>query len=227
MWYWYLYRYGVLRSRVGVLHITEIGRNAFIEEDIPRMTHILPSRWPKLCEYIDSKYIVSHWAKAQGTIWSLPPCINVYLWLEFGPWKPNEYWELGQRLKDNSGYTWRYQTTTWDIDNKKLTLDIWQHSIERKLWWEYSIQGFLYDHKGTLLALAEKVYPYATAYQDLYPPWLRTWQLNLRPIAYPFVDMSIVVKPSSLANMWPEVPIRLADGTESRGAVPELPGNRS
>ena len=191
------------------------------------MTHRLPSRWPKLCEYIDTKYIVSHWAKAQGTIWSLPPCINIRVHMHHGDVKPDEHWELGQRLNDNSGYSWRYQETTWEIDKKELTLWIWQHSMKRTLWWEYSIQGFVFDHKGTLLALGERRYPYASPYQDAYPPWLRTWGLTLTPIAYPFVNMSIAVKPSSLANMWPEVPIRLADGTEARSTLPELPGNRS
>lgn len=191
------------------------------------MPHILPSRWPKLCEYLDTNDIVSHWPKAQGTIWSLPPSINIDLQMHHGVWKPDEHWELGQRLNDNSGYTWRYQKTTWYIDKKMMTLWIWQHSVKRTLWWEYSIQVLVYDHNENLIGVAETTYRYATAYTDLYPPWLRSWWLYVPVWQYPFNDISVNVAPSSLANMYPETPIELADGTQSRGAVPELPGDRS
>ena len=191
------------------------------------MTHILPSRWPKLCEYLDDDNIVSHWPKAQGTIWSLPPCINIDLTMHHGVWAPDEYWQLGQRLNDNSGYTWRYQKTTWYIDKKMMTLWIWQHSVKRKLWWEYSIVVQVYDHNENLIGISEKVYPYAAPYTDWYPPWLRTWGLFVYPWQYPFDGFHVAISPSSLANMYPEIPVELADGAEARSTVPELPGDRS
>lgn len=212
-WYEYLYQYPVLGSRVGVLHFTEIDPNAFIDTHNSSMTHILPSRWPKLCEYIDTDNIVSHWPKAQGDIWSLPPSINIALQMYHTVWKPDEHWQLGQRLNDNSGYTWRYQKTTWYIDKRMLTLWIWQHSVKRTHWWEYSIKALAFDHTDTLIGVAEKEHAYAGPYKDQYPPWLRTWWLSVSVWLHPYKHFSITVTPSSLANMYPEIPVRLADGT--------------
>jgi len=177
------------------------------------MTTRLPSRWPRLCEYLDEPNIGSHWPKAQGTIWSLPPSINIDLQMHFGVLKPDEYWQLGQRLNDNSGYTWRYQKTTWFIDKRMLTLWIWQHSIRRKLWWEYSIVAQAYDYNENLIGIAEEKLPYAAPYTYWQPPWLLTWGLHVHPWHYPFNSFSISVAPSSLDNMYPEIPIELPNGT--------------
>ncbi len=175
------------------------------------MTHILPSRWPKLCDYDASSRITSHWARAQGMTWSLPPCINIIFRDNRIDVDPHHHWEFGQRLYDNSGFTWRYKKTTWELWKREFTLDIWAHSILRDWGWEFSMDTYAYDHKDRLVALGETKRPYATPGTQQYPPWIQTNYIVGRPIGHPYMTTYTHVEPSSLANMYSEVPEWLRD----------------
>lgn len=191
------------------------------------MTHILPSRWPQLCEYEESWRIKSHWPKAQGIMWSLPPCINIFFWDASPVGTPAQDWEMGQRLYDSSGTTWRYKKTTWEHERREVTLDIWSHSVKREQHWEYSIEAYLYNQSGRLMGLGEKSLPYATPHYRQYPPYLWSHSIISTPVGYPYWSGGAYIMPSRLKDMWPEEPRLLADGTETRRAITELPGDRS
>ena len=206
MGYWYLYLYPLLGSIVGVIPPTEIDPNFLASEDIIRMTHILPSQWPKLCDYHDRPQIQSHWPRAQGTIWSLPPAINIFFFDEQPVGDPQEDWEMGQRLWDNSGTTWRYKPTTWLSEGHEVTLDIWSHSLKRDRYWEYSIQAYLYAKSGRLMGLGEKSMPYATPHYRQYPPYLWGHSVFGVPVSYPYWSGGVYITPSRLKDMYPEVP---------------------
>lgn len=191
------------------------------------MTHILPSRWPKLCEYYDSWRIKSHWPRGMGTIWALPPAINVlFYWQTLDPHYKGPY-ELGQRLYDNSGTTQRFKKTTWHIEYQDMTLDIWTHTILRDWGWEYDFQAYLYDQEDHLVGLGEKTTRFATPGTQQYPPWMQGQTIVGIPIGHPYMGFGLYALPSSLANMWPEVPRPLGDRAEARSTVPELSGDRS
>ena len=191
------------------------------------MTHKLPSRWPKLHEYYDSWRIKSHWPRGMGTIWCLPPAINIYFyWQTLDPNYPGPY-ELGQRLYDNSGSTQRYEKTTWVIERREATLDIWTHSILRDWGWEYTMKALLYDHKDRLQSAGETKTRYATPGTQQYPPWLQIQSIHSVTIGHPYIHFGLNALPTSLANMWPQVPRPLGDGAKARSTVPQLSGDRS
>ncbi len=175
------------------------------------MTHLLPSRWPKLCDYEDSWRIVSHWPRAQGMVWSLPPSINVFFWNNDIDADEYHHWEFGQRLYDNSGSTWRYKKTTWKLWGRQFTFDIWAHSVHRDWGWEFSMQTFGYDHKDRLVSLGETRLPYATPGTQQYPPWIEWNFIDGRPIGHPYMHTFAYILPSSLGGMWSEVPKWLPD----------------
>jgi hypothetical protein len=190
------------------------------------MTHILPSQWPQLCEYERSWRIKSHWPKAQGIMWSLPPCINIFFWDAQPQGDPDVNWEMGQRLYDNSGTTWRYKQTTWESEGHEVTLDIWSHSLKRDRYWEYSIEAYLYAKSGRLMGLGEKSMPYATPHYRQYPPYLNSHEIIGRPVSYPYWSGGVYITPSRLKDMWPEEPRPLTYGTQSGSTVPEFSGDR-
>lgn len=225
--YKYQYQYRVLRQRVGVLHIAEICRNIFFEEHKDRMTTPLPSRWPQLHEYYDSWRIKSHWPRGMGTIWCLPPAINIWFWLNV--LDPDRYgpWYFSQRLYDNSGTTQRYEKTKWHVYHQDFTVDVWSHSILRHYGWEYSFQGFLYDEKSRLVGLGENRTRYASYPYQQYPPWMEYQQVVGKPSGHPYMGFLLHAWPTSLRDAWPAVPTMLGDGAETGSTVPEFPGDSS
>lgn len=162
-----------------------------------------------------------------GTIWALPPAINVFFWLNV--LDPDRYgpWEFGQRLYDNSGTTQRYEKTTWHVYHQDFTVDIWSHTILRDWGWVYDFQAYLYDEKSRLVGVGEESTRYATAGTQQYPPWMQGQMISGIPIGHPYMGFHLYAVPSSLCNMWPVVPRRLRDRAEARGTVPELSGDRS
>ena len=197
------------------------------EATIVAMTTPLPSRWPQLHEYYDSWRIKSHWPRGMGTIWCLPPAINIWFWLNV--LDPDRYgpWYFSQRLYDNSGTTQRYEKTKWHVYHQDFTVDVWSHSILRHYGWEYSFQGFLYDEKSRLVGLGENRTRYASYPYQQYPPWMEDQQVVGKPSGHPYMGFLLHAWPTSLRDAWPAVPTMLGDGAETGSTVPEFPGDSS
>lgn len=211
-----------MRSRVGALLTTEIGRNAFNAAVIITMTHLKPKRWPNLCDYHDRPQIYSHWPLAQGEIYSLPPAMNIEYWWGDPITHKTEEWNFGTRLWSNIGRTWGWKETRWYTELGDTVLELKGYSIKRPDYWEFSLTAYLRSPDWEVFGSGQLVKPYATAGYQQSAPWQEIQHVLLTTWFHPIWHASVVAYPVRLNDMWPEEPRRLTDGTKARSTVAEL-----
>lgn len=170
------------------------------------MVHTSPSRWPKLEEYHDRDEIWAHWPQAQGTIYSLPPAINIYYWRYPDSPGPMEDWRMGQRLWTNNGWKWQYKPTNWVAQSGDNTLEINFYSLNRTSYWEFSMEVFLWKPNHAPIGAGEMLKPYATPGYQQSPPWIGNNSVDMKAWSYPWWKGEVMAIPVRLADMWDEVP---------------------
>ena len=177
------------------------------------MAHKNYSQWPNLCDYYDRPQIQTHWPRGQGLQWSIAPTINILFGIQHPRDPESPLWKLSQPLWFANENGWDYRKTKWNASGQDVMLEVKLASNDRKTYWQFRIEAWLWtpDYEP----LAHGRYNVRYAGPNLTDNYVWRWNHSFL-MEYWWAEglvTEIEIFPTRPADAWPEVPINLRDGT--------------